>query len=102
MKVLYLMQRLLRLKRVCDVVTLSKTSIYDRLARGEFPQPVRIGNRNVAWREADIVAWIDGLPTRDPRLSATRCTAGRGGQVISRTGGPPPHEHSAKRSKRRD
>lgn len=96
------MQRLLRLKSVCDVVTLSKTSIYDRLARGEFPQPVRIGNRNVAWREADIAAWIDGLPIRDPRVGATRCTWGRGGQVISHIEAQPAHGHSSKRSKRRD
>lgn len=38
--------------------TLSRTSIYDMIARGEFPKPIKISGRRVAWLESSIDAWI--------------------------------------------
>ena len=46
------------LRAVKSVVTLSTASIYRYMEYGNFPRPVRIGNRRVAWREADIRGWI--------------------------------------------
>lgn len=54
--------KLLRLPAVCDLVGLSKTSIYHAMAKdgGQgFPVPVRIGSRAVAWREHEVLAWIE-------------------------------------------
>ena len=31
---------------------------------GGFPQPVKLGARLVAWREADVLDWLDGQQTR--------------------------------------
>jgi prophage regulatory protein len=42
------------LKRTC----LTKSSMYDRIAKGEFPPPVKIGSRAVAWVESEVQAWI--------------------------------------------
>ncbi|KAA9005944.1 helix-turn-helix transcriptional regulator [Histidinibacterium aquaticum] len=42
-----------------EMTGLSRSSIYDMMARGEFPKPVKIGRRAVAWREGDIVAWLN-------------------------------------------
>jgi prophage regulatory protein len=36
----------------------SRSSIYDAVARGEFPKPISIGVRSVGWLEAEINAWI--------------------------------------------
>jgi prophage regulatory protein len=33
------------------------------MREGRFPKPVRIGPRAVGWRESDIQAWMDSLPT---------------------------------------
>lgn len=54
--------KLLRLPAVCELVGLSKTSIYAAMAKdgGQgFPTPVRIGCRAVAWREHEVSAWIE-------------------------------------------
>lgn len=38
---------------------LSRSTIYEWMKRGEFPQPVKLGARIVAWREADVSAWLE-------------------------------------------
>lgn len=54
--------RLIRMPQVMDLVGLKKTAIYAAMAEkgGQgFPAPVRIGNRAVAWREHEVLAWIE-------------------------------------------
>jgi prophage regulatory protein len=36
---------------------LSRSSIYDRIAAGEFPKPVPLGGRSVGWLESEIIEW---------------------------------------------
>lgn len=57
------MDHLLRLPEVRNAVGLKTTAIYDAIRKGRFPSPVRIGDRAVAWREADIEAWIGTRPS---------------------------------------
>ena len=62
--------KLLRLPAVCELVGLSKTSIYAAMAKdgGQgFPTPVRIGARAVAWRESDVLTWIAGCTEARPQ-----------------------------------
>lgn len=49
---------LLRLSTVLALTALSKTTVYALLARREFPQPIRRGNRCTRWRSADVTAWL--------------------------------------------
>lgn len=49
-----------RRRAVEEITGLSRSSIYDMMARGEFPKPIRIGKRAVAWRESDIAEWLSG------------------------------------------
>ncbi|WP_342747466.1 helix-turn-helix transcriptional regulator [Tropicimonas sediminicola] len=51
---------MLRRPEVQARVGLSRSTIYDMMALGAFPRPVRIGRRAVAWRESDITAWMNG------------------------------------------
>ncbi len=37
---------------------LSKTQIYTRMGRGQFPRPVSLGNRRVAWLEREVRDWM--------------------------------------------
>lgn len=48
----------LRLKDVQRRIPYSRSTIYFKVSRGEFPQPVRLGARAVAWLESDIDQWI--------------------------------------------
>ena len=48
----------IRRPEVDDLVKLSRSTIYLMIKRGEFPAPVRLGRRAVAWRVSDIENWI--------------------------------------------
>ena len=48
----------LRRPQVRARVGLSRSTIYLRMQQGEFPNPVPIGARAVAWLESEINAWI--------------------------------------------
>ncbi len=41
---------------------LSRSTIYEMMTRGEFPRPIRIGRRAVAWPESAVVAWLANRP----------------------------------------
>lgn len=59
--------QLLRLRDVQARTGLSRTEIYRRLALGVFPSKVQLGRRIVAWRAADIDAYISQLPLAPSR-----------------------------------
>jgi prophage regulatory protein len=50
--------KLYRLPEVCKLIGLRRSAIYAAIARGEFPQPIKIGKRASAWKHADIEAWL--------------------------------------------
>lgn len=50
--------RLIRLPEVMNRVSLSRTSIYNRMNDGTFPKPVKLGPRAIAWQESSIDEWI--------------------------------------------
>ena len=54
--------RLLRRSQVEEIAGLSRSSIYRRMQKGEFPRPVKIGSAAVRWKEREIVAWLESLP----------------------------------------
>jgi prophage regulatory protein len=54
---------LLRIEQVQALVPLPKATIYKAMADGEFPKPVRISHRTVAWRASDILALMAGYET---------------------------------------
>jgi prophage regulatory protein len=37
---------------------LSKTSLYDKIQKGKFPKPVKLGPKSVGWIETELDAWI--------------------------------------------
>ncbi len=42
---------------------LSRSSLYAMMDAGEFPRPIRIGKRAVAWPESAIAEWLAERPT---------------------------------------
>lgn len=57
----------LRLPQVIQRCGFSRSAIYKLVARNEFPRPINIGVRAVAWPEVEIEQWIAD------RISASRC-----------------------------
>ncbi|OQX07272.1 MAG: hypothetical protein BWK76_25080 [Desulfobulbaceae bacterium A2] len=52
---------LLKLPVVLALVPYSKTTLYAKIKLGEFPKPVKLGLRAVAWPSAVIQEFIAGL-----------------------------------------
>ena len=49
---------ILRLPQVKKRTGLSRSSIYLRMAHGEFPESISLGGRSVGWLEQDVDEWI--------------------------------------------
>ncbi|PWE33435.1 DNA-binding protein [Maritimibacter sp. 55A14] len=52
----------LRRRDVEALTGLSRSTIYDMMDRNEFPRPVRIGRRAVAWPQSAVDAWLAARP----------------------------------------
>lgn len=50
--------RLITLKEVSALTTLSKPTIYKRLKEGNFPKQIKVGRNRVAWSHREIFEWI--------------------------------------------
>jgi len=63
-------QKLIRRPEVQELTGLSTSTLYEQMKRGDFPRPLRISARAVAWRLADINTWLDALQTSLERPAA--------------------------------
>lgn len=50
---------IIRLPEVVRRTGLSRSTIYLRMSKGEFPRSISLGERAVGWLEADIEQWLD-------------------------------------------
>lgn len=50
----------LRMPSVVKKTGIPRASVYEMMERGEFPKPVRLSPRAVAWIESEIEAWQRG------------------------------------------
>lgn len=55
-------EKYLRRPAVEALIGLSRTTIYEMMKRGEFPRPVRITGKAVAWPESAISEWQASRP----------------------------------------
>lgn len=57
---------ILRLPEVRARTGLSRSTIYQRMSKGEFPSPVSLGDRAVGWVKQEVDQWIaDRVSSRD-------------------------------------
>lgn len=52
------MARFLRERECRDRTGLPRSTRYELIAKGEFPRPVRIGRRAVAWLDEEVEEWM--------------------------------------------
>lgn len=50
-------KKFLRLPAVMEATGKSRTTIYDNMKAGTFPESVRIGPRSIAWDADEVAAW---------------------------------------------
>ena len=49
---------ILRMPEVIRLVGLGRSTIYEMIAKGNFPRPVSLGRRAVGWIAGDIRNWL--------------------------------------------
>lgn len=52
-------KRILRLPEVQKMTGLSRSTIYLRVAQGNFPKQILLGGRAMGWPEDEIEGWIE-------------------------------------------
>lgn len=54
-------RKILRLPLVKEITGLSRSSIYLKISRDEFPKQITLGkhSRSVGWIEEEVTEWID-------------------------------------------
>ncbi|MBA3988524.1 MAG: transcriptional regulator [Idiomarina sp.] len=50
--------KLIKIKEVMNVTTLSRATIYKYMASGRFPKPVSLGGRAVVWVKEEVEDWV--------------------------------------------
>ena len=55
--------RMMRLPDVVQATGLGRSTIYAKVAAGDFPAPVKLGTRAIAWPEAVVAEWLANRPS---------------------------------------
>ena len=53
-----------RKPRVLATISMGNTWLYEAIAKGQFPAPVKLGARAVGWRRSDVEAWLASRKTK--------------------------------------
>jgi prophage regulatory protein len=53
--------RMVRMKELKVITGLATSSIYKMISEGRFPKPAKLGERAVAWRHSELIAWLEAL-----------------------------------------
>ena len=53
--------QLLSVKQVCELTSISRSTVYRKVDAGTFPPPVHLGGNMVRWVLRDIQNWIQKL-----------------------------------------
>ena len=50
---------MMRAKQVLELVPFGRASLWKFAKSGQFPAPVRVTGGITAWRNADVIAWLE-------------------------------------------
>lgn len=50
--------KLIKLKQVMECTGLARSTVYKFMAENQFPKPVKLGVRMVAWVESEVQEWM--------------------------------------------
>ena len=53
-----MLTQILRRRQLEEKLGLSRSSIYQMVADGLFPKPIKLGRRAVGWRADDVENWL--------------------------------------------
>lgn len=53
--------KLLRISDVANKTTLAKSTLWLKVARGQFPKPIKLSPAISVWKESDVDEWIESF-----------------------------------------
>ena len=56
--------KILSMKQVCVMVSLSRAEIYRKLDAGNFPKRVQVSENRIGFMEDEVIEWIKSRPRR--------------------------------------
>jgi prophage regulatory protein len=56
---------LIRIKEVCLLVGISRSTLYKMIREGSFPNPLDLGSRFKAWQKQTVINWIATLNSHE-------------------------------------
>jgi len=59
-------RRIIRLRTVREMTSLSRNAVESLEAQGDFPRRVQLSRRIAGWYEDEVLAWLASLPRRAP------------------------------------
>jgi prophage regulatory protein len=66
-------QRILRRREVTSVSGLPTSTLYEQIALGRFPRPVKLGDRAVGWLEEEVTTWQEARIAEREAAEALEC-----------------------------
>ena len=51
--------KILKLKEVLELISISKSTLYNEINEGRFPEPIKLSRRSVGWLIEDVHNWRD-------------------------------------------
>jgi prophage regulatory protein len=67
------LQKIMRRPEVEQVLGLPRSTLYDMIARGQFPKPIPLSRRRVGWVAAEVAAFqARRIAERDRRTAETK------------------------------
>lgn len=51
--------KLIKRPAVQELTQVSRSSLYLMMSKGEFPKPIKLGSKSVAWLESEIFDWVN-------------------------------------------
>jgi len=52
--------KLLRKNEVMELTTLPQSTLYYLIGKGDFPQPIKLSKKTIAWPLDEVEAWLKG------------------------------------------
>ncbi len=56
------MYKMLKRDEVEEICKISRSAIYRLMREADFPEPIRVGQRAVRWRESEVKDFLDSRP----------------------------------------
>jgi predicted DNA-binding transcriptional regulator AlpA len=52
-------ERFLRIPQILKLIPIGKSTLWEKIKKGEFPKQIKLGPKTAVWKASDVQAYID-------------------------------------------